>query len=155
MRLYLAQHGSAKPESEDVARPLTDNGRRQAECVAAFLDRSERPRPARIAHSGKLRAQQTAEAFSAVWGGIPVEAALGLAPNDDPATWSSHLASVQEDLMLVGHLPYLQRLTGLLLCGDPDQDVVRFRNACILCLERSDSGWSVLWHFHPALLSGG
>lgn len=153
MRLYLVQHGLAKDESEDALRPLSGQGRREAEVCADFLARSgERPQPVRILHSGKLRARQTAEIFAVAWGGIPVAQALDLAPKDDPSAWSAHLASMRDDVMLVGHLPHLQRLAGLLLCRDPACAVVHFQNAGVLCLEESDSGWSVLWHINPKQL---
>lgn len=37
MHLYLIQHGDAKSEQEDPARPLSDKGRRDVEKVAGFL----------------------------------------------------------------------------------------------------------------------
>jgi phosphohistidine phosphatase len=43
--------------------------------------------------------------------------------------------------MLVGHLPHLARLTGLLLGADPDGAVVAFRPGTLVVLERSDAGW--------------
>ena len=155
MRLYLAQHGLAMDESEDSRRPLSVQGRHDAEVCAAFLaNGSERPQPSVIRHSGKLRARQTAEIFAAAWGGIPVETTLDLAPGDDPAVWSAHLASMREDAMLVGHLPHLQRLAGLLLCANPASEPVHFQNAGVLCLEKNEPGWSVIWHVNPPLCRG-
>src|SRR3989454_7116617 len=40
MDCYLVQHGEAKPEQEDPARPLTDRGRRDVERVAHAAGRS-------------------------------------------------------------------------------------------------------------------
>jgi len=53
--------------------------------------------------------------------------------------------------MLVGHLPYLPRLTSLLLCAQPEREVVRFRNGGVLCLERTENEWSVCWQVNPTL----
>jgi len=154
MRVYLVQHGLAKDVSEDAERPLSDQGREDVTRCAGFLSLFEKPRPLKILHSGKLRAAQTADMFAEAWGGIAVERTLDLAPNDDPSVWSAHLASMHADVMLVGHLPHLQRLAGLLICGDPSRQAVHFRNGGVLCLERGDDGWSVLWHINPTLFYG-
>lgn len=154
MRVYLAQHGLAKDESEDAERPLSDQGREDVARVAGFLSLFEKPRPSRVVHSGKLRAAQTAEMFAESWGGLPVEQALDLAPNADPSAWSAHLASINADVMLVGHLPHLQRLAGLLLSGETEREVIRFRNAGAVCLEKSENGWSVCWQVNPTLFYG-
>ena len=154
MRLYLVQHGLAKDESEDAARPLSDQGREDVTRCAGFLSLFEKPRPAIILHSGKLRAQQTAEMFAEAWGGIAAQTTLGLAPNDDPAVWQAHLAAMDEDVMLVGHLPHIQKLAGLLICGDPAREAVRFRNGGVVCLEKGNTGWTLLWQIHPTLFYG-
>ena len=152
MRVYLAQHGLAKSREEDEARPLSGQGREDVARVAGFLSLFAKPRPVRILHSGKLRAAQTAEMFAEGWGGLPVEEAPDLDPNADPGIWSAHLTSMNEDVMLVGHLPHIERLAGLLICGDASRQAVRFRNGGVLCLERTDSGWCVCWQVNPQLL---
>jgi phosphohistidine phosphatase len=154
MRVYLVQHGLAKDKSEDAERPLSAQGREDVIRCAGFLSLFEKPEPSRIVHSGKLRVQQTAEMFAEAWGGIPVTAMLGLSPNDDPGIWSAHLVSMHEDVMLVGHLPHLQRLAGVLICGDSEREVVHFCNGGVLCLERMQAGWSIIWQINPTLLYG-
>jgi len=154
MRVYLVQHGLAKDQSEDAERPLSDQGREDVTRTAGFLSLFEKPQPSKIVHSGKLRAEQTAEMFSQAWGGLPVERAIDLAPNADPGVWSAHLASMNDDVMLVGHLPHLQRLAGLLICGDAQRQAITFRNAGVVCLKRGESGWAVLWQIHPTLFYG-
>ena len=60
MRVYLVQHGESRPEEEDPQRRLTDEGVRNVQNVARFL----RPLGLKLEtiwHSGKHRAQQTAE----------------------------------------------------------------------------------------------
>jgi len=154
MRVYLVQHGLAKDKNEDAERPLSGQGREDVTRCAGFLSLFEKPRPLKILHSGKLRAEQTAEMFAEAWGGIAVERTLDLAPNDDPSVWSAHLASMSDDVMLVGHLPHLQRLAGLLICGDPGCETVCFRNGGVVCLEKKETGWRVLWHINPTLFYG-
>lgn len=153
MRLYLVQHGEAKPESEDPARPLTEKGWRDAERVARGVAERTDARPRRIVHSGRLRARQTAEAWARWFPEATVEERPGLGPNDDPSIWAERLGAETEDLVLVGHLPHLGRLAGLLLCGEADREVVTFTMAGAVCLERHDptGRWTLRWSLPPDL----
>jgi phosphohistidine phosphatase len=103
----------------------------------------------RIVHSGKTRARQTA----AAWGealGVPVEEADGLAPLDHPAIWATRVATPAGDLMLVGHLPHLAKLAGLLLAGDSDRPIIAFRQGGLVGLEDGPARWSVWLVLPPA-----
>ena len=60
MKLYLVQHGEAKSEKEDPDRSLTDRGTAEIRAVAEAAKRAGL-KPAQIYHSGKTRAQQTAD----------------------------------------------------------------------------------------------
>jgi phosphohistidine phosphatase len=65
MRLYLVQHGEAKPEEEDPAHHLTERGFADLQKVADLL------RPLKLAvlaiwHSGKPRAVQTAQILAQI-----------------------------------------------------------------------------------------
>jgi len=151
MKVYLVQHAEAKEKSEDESRPLTHQGHEDVTRTAGFLSLFEKPQPALIAHSGKLRARQTAEMIAEAWHVENVREEAGLSPNDDPALWAASLAESEEDVLLAGHLPHLQRLAGLLLANDADAEPVRFCNAGVVCLERTEKGWQLLWHIIPTL----
>jgi len=151
MDLYLVQHAEAKPEQEDPARPLTDRGRREVERVARAAARAGL-QVAHIAHSGKLRARETAEILAAEVsppGGVAQLA--GLAPMDDPAIAQRAVEELTEHTMLVGHLPHLSRLASLLVVGDPALDIVAFRMGGIVCLEHQEGRWQVGWALTPEL----
>lgn len=154
MRVYLAQHGEAVDASADASRPLSGQGREDITRAAGFLSLFEKPKPSRILHSGKQRAAQTAEMFAEAWKVDTVSEVPDLAPNDDAAVWFEHLQAMSQDVMLVGHLPHLQRLAGLLLCDDPEKEPVRFRMGGVVCMERNSSGWSLLWQINPTLFYG-
>ena len=150
MRLYLVQHGEAKPKDVDPERRLTEKGRRDAEKVAAFL------RPLGLAvtavrHSGKPRARETAEILAGALdakGGV-VERA-GLAPNDPVAPVAEEINSAAEDTMIVGHLPFLGKLASALVAGEESTGVLAFRNGGVVCMVRTDEGaWAVLWAVTP------
>lgn len=154
MRVYLAQHGLAEDKSTDPTRPLSPQGREDVARVAGFLSLFEKPQPSRILHSGKLRAQQTAAMFAEGWGNLMVESAPDLDPNADPTLWSAHLSSMSTGVMLVGHLPHLQRLAALLVTGNEGCEAIRFRNGGVVCLEREEKNWSICWHINPSLFYG-
>ena len=70
-----------------------------------------------IRHSGKLRAQQTAEIFAEHLDTQAV-AAAGLAPKDDVAAIAGAIEQEQGVVMLAGHLPFLERLAAQLVTGN-------------------------------------
>jgi phosphohistidine phosphatase len=153
VQVYLVQHGEAKPETEDPARPLTDRGREEVRRVARHAA-ALRLQVAEIRHSGKLRARQTAEIFAAAL--VPshgVQEMDGLAPADAPGKARGEIESAREPVMLVGHLPHLRHLASLLLVGDPDREIIRFRNGAIVCLVKSEGGWLLQWILTPELAS--
>lgn len=146
MRLYLVQHAEAKSEDEDPERPLSDKGREEAEAVARHL----RISVSKIFHSPKLRARQTAGIFSSALK-APAEEKEGLKPLDDPQIAREMVESQGEDLMLVGHLPHMDKLSSLLLTGDADAGIIKFRMAGVVCLELG-AGWKLEWMLIPGLL---
>lgn len=151
MEVYLVQHGEAMPKSADRARPLSDQGRREVGQVAFFAAQMGLTVD-QIRHSGKTRAEQTAailgESLSPPGGVVTVP---GLAPLDDVKPMADALGSESQPVMLVGHLPFMARLTGLLLTGDADNQVVRFRMGGIVCLARDENGWQVVWNLTPEM----
>lgn len=153
MELYLVQHAEAKAKDEDPARPLSEKGWESLEKVSGFLE-GVGVKVVRILHSGKLRARQTAEKLGEVVGSSEgVGETDGLAPLDDPSIWGERLIEESDNVMLVGHLPHLSRLSGLLISGDLDRKVIEFKNGGVVCLERDDEGnWSVVWIIIPQIL---
>jgi phosphohistidine phosphatase len=153
MFLYLVQHAEAKGKEEDPARDLTEKGRRDSERVARYL-KGLQVQVRQIFQSGKTRAQSTAAILAAqVQATAGVSAAPGLAPLDDPDIWAERLASLDEDVMLVGHLPHLGRLAGLLLSGDKERSVINFQMGGVVRLRRLDAGrWAVDWLVVPDIV---
>ncbi|MDX1575534.1 MAG: phosphohistidine phosphatase SixA [Kiloniellales bacterium] len=153
MRLYLVRHGDALRSNVDPERRLSEAGQRQVGRLAAFL--AERGvRVARVLHSGKPRAEQTAEALAAaVAPGVVPEARDGLSPNDPVEPLVGEVAAWQEDCLIAGHLPHLARLATLLLAGRDVPTGLDFEPAAAACLERDEDGvWSLLWLVGPSLL---
>jgi phosphohistidine phosphatase len=154
MRLYLVQHGQALTDKADPFRPLSETGESDVRAMAAFLAEAQIA-VARIVHSGKLRARQTAELLARAFAGPPpVSERSGLNPNDPPEALASELTEWQDDAMIVGHLPFLGRLVALLVSERARGVVVAFRPGSVVCLEPADAGgWLVAWVIRPELLS--
>lgn len=154
MRLYLVQHGAALGKDVDPQRPLSEQGGRDVRAMADFLGAAG-IRVERIWHSGKRRAEQTAAALSRqVLPRGRIEATAGINPNDSVQEFALDADCWQEDTLVVGHLPYMSRLVSLLICGDPDREMVSYRPGSVVCLERSAAQqWTLQWMLPPGLLA--
>ena len=147
MKVYLLQHAKPKPEEEDPEKPLSDEGRDDVAKVAAYL---KRIRVSKVQHSGKLRAQQTAEILAKSLK-VGIMKADSLEPMADPTIWAEKLDKESENVMLVGHLPHLNKLASLLLCQDADKKIIGFQQGGVVCLKKTE-GWSVAWMIVPDLM---
>lgn len=153
MLLYLVQHGEAKKEDQDPKRGLTDRGKEDVRKIAEYAARL-RIRSSEIFHSAKPRAQETARILAQhLKPERGIDQADNLLPMDDPALWALRILGMGEDIMLVGHLPFLQRLAGLLLCGDKEKACVDFKMGGMVCLRRFEDGrWAVEWVVVPEMV---
>jgi len=154
MRLYLVQHGEALPEEVDENRPLSEGGKMDVQGMAEFLEESG-VAIGRLLHSGKLRAQQTAEHIArAIFPDGKIETSQKMAANDSVTRFAQQIGDWNTDVMLVGHLPFMARLVAKLITANEDNQIVTFLPGSIVCLERDGSGlWSMAWMLRPELLS--
>jgi phosphohistidine phosphatase len=153
MFLYLVQHAEAKREEEDPGRDLTEKGRQDIESVAHLLKRLN-VQVRQIFHSGKTRAQSTADVLARhLKPPAGVSEAPGLAPLDDPEIWAGRIVKMDEDFLLVGHLPQLGRLAAILMCGDKEKSVINFQMGGAVRLRRMEtSQWAVDWMVVPEII---
>ena len=151
MALFLVQHGKSLPKEIDPEKGLSEEGKNEVEGVAVQAKEYGLMVSA-IKHSGKKRARETAEIFAgflAPRGGV--EEMGGLAPLDDVTRLDLKAA---ENLMLVGHLPFMEKLASYLITASSDRPpVIKFQNGGIVCLDRdaeADS-WFIKWTLFPKL----
>ena len=153
MHLYLMQHGEAVPPEQDPARPLSDKGRQDVERLAAFLA-ERKVALSRVVHSGKLRARQTAEILvEAVAPAVRLEEIAGIAPMDPVEDFAAAVAARDSDSLVVGHLPFMEKLTSYLVVGNEDTPVIKFQNGAVVCLDldREVGSWVIKWALSPKL----
>ena len=154
MQLYMVQHGEAKPKDEDPDRYLTDKGVQDVKKMAQFirpLDLNVRA----VWHSNKTRAVQTAEILGAA---LQREESLiewdDLSPTDPVNPIIQKLKTQEEDIMIVGHLPFLSKLISMLITGDENKGLVAFRNGAVVCLQGDSEGsWKLAWMMTPTQIS--
>jgi len=154
MHLYLVQHAEARQKETDAERHLSEKGRKTAKRMASYLASNIDITLFRILHSPKVRAAETARIFYERLkpaGGI--EEAKELSPTSTPWGWVERLVQLEEDIMIVGHLPHLQRLSSILLCQDEHKKIIEFEKGCVIYLERDESSiWAIRWMLTPSIL---
>jgi phosphohistidine phosphatase len=126
MNLYLLRHGIAvEPgppgHEKDSERPLTPKGQHQLRQIAAAMKKMDLWFDL-ILSSPFLRAKQTAEIIA---GSLKLKRQPGfsdvLTPDGNPKALIRQLNEskpVPENVLLVGHEPYLSRLIALLTTGE-------------------------------------
>lgn len=154
MKLYLVRHGDALPKGQDPNRGLSDVGIAEVTSVAKFLSSADISSNAKVFHSSKKRAKQTASIISDVLKIHSIEEKDFLNPHDNPQIMFEEIIDTKEDTMLVGHLPYMEELLSLLVTGKTNISVGIFSTASIFCLEKSNTTdiWSIKWAVSPQLL---
>lgn len=154
MLLYLVQHGEANSKETDVSRSLSEKGTADIKKVAAHAA-AMNVSVSRIVHSGKRRAVQSAQILSEhITVRNEVAESDALSPMDDPQIWHERLLKIDEDLILVGHLPFMAKLSGLLLCGSGEKAAVHFEMGCMVCLKRAEDGsWALEWIIKPQMIN--
>jgi phosphohistidine phosphatase len=150
MAIFLVQHGKSLAKDQDPEQGLSRQGIDDVERIAAVAQGYD-VHVESIVHSGKKRARQTAEIFaSALKPAESIEEKDGLKPLDDVRVFAGSL-NPRSQLMVVGHLPFMERLTSLLITGNVDQPVFKFQNGGIVCLDEGpeEKGWVIKWTLMP------
>lgn len=145
--VYFAQHGIALASDEDETRPLSDFGHSEVRKVAACLKRHGVV-VSSVFHSGKLRAQQTADLFAQEWTAVKVSEQPGMAPNDEPAEL---IAQLDDNALYVGHLPHIQKVVSKLISGNENAATLKFKNTAVACVEIDAQSTCLRWFITPDL----
>lgn len=137
MKVFLIRHGQASSVEVDPEKGLSKEGREE---VSLLLNLLKDEKVDRVFHSGKARAKQTAEILAKGLGlDSPIEK-TGLMPNDEVLATALELDLEEGNLMLVGHMPFVDRLANALLPGS-DKDPFSVPTATAIILERKDDEW--------------
>lgn len=152
MALYLVQHGKSLPKDVDPDQGLSEEGIAETKRIARVAAEYG-VIVSQIKHSVKTRACKTAEIFASALNPQQGTAEVaGLKPLDDVGAFAATIDPGQNS-MLVGHLPFMERMTSYLITGAPDKPVFKFQNSGIVCLNKDpDSGtWVIVWTLMPKI----
>lgn len=149
MRLILVRHGQANPVEIDPEKGLSEAGQLEVARLAALIG------PLQVGvdeiwHSDKLRAKQTAELLARAIkskNGLALKRNLG--PNDDVAKVADAIMAEGKDLMIVGHLPFLNNLLSSMLAGEQHRCAFAFTTAGMAQLEYDGNRWRLQWFINP------
>jgi phosphohistidine phosphatase len=153
MALFLVQHGISATKDVDSERGLSGQGRVETERIAQVAN-GYSIRVEKIVHSGKKRAEQTATVYHDTLSvKAPLEFISGINPMDDVQAFVESI-NPEMDLMVVGHMPFMQRLVSYLTTGAEEIRVYQFQNSGIVCLDKSEgtdgkSDWYIKWTLNP------
>jgi phosphohistidine phosphatase len=143
--IVLVHHAEAVGPEVDPMRPISDVGRAAATRLA--MEAAGRGvRPDQVWHSGKLRARQTAELFWRACNPLAAFfAARGLQPDDPPGWIRDELVGESRSILIVGHMPHLDRLLHVLLQSGPGGGAAAFPLHGCVALERDTGRWKEIW----------
>ena len=150
MALYLVQHGKSLSKDIDPDQGLSQEGIAETKRIAEVAV-NYRVNVSQIKHSVKARAHQTAgifaSAFNPAGGILEVD---GLKPMDNVTTFAA-IIDPDENTMLVGHLPFMDRMASYLVTGSTDTPVFKFQNSGIVCLNKNPDtdSWVIVWTLMP------
>lgn len=150
MALYLVQHGLSLPKDKDPEQGLSQKGKQDTERMADVAA-GYGIKVSRIIHSVKKRARQTAEIFASKLNPPKgLEEKTGYKPMDDIVAIALSVKT-GDDHMIVGHLPFMEKLTAFLITGTAETTVFKFQNSGIVCLDQNpDTGaWTIKWSLMP------
>jgi phosphohistidine phosphatase len=152
MALYLIQHGKSLPKEQDADQGLSAEGIAETQRMAN-LAAEHGIVVSQIRHSLKTRARQTAEIFAkALNPEKGLQEASGINPLDDVVAYAPKI-DPDQNIMLVGHLPFMERMCSHLIIGSIDKPVVKFQNSGVVCLDKDTASrsWMIRWTLMPKI----
>jgi phosphohistidine phosphatase len=149
--LYVLQHGEAVPKEIQPDRPLSEQGIRDVRILARHMQNMG-VQLQNVFHSGKLRAQQSARLITeTISPEIQPVQTEGLNPNDDPSVIIGDFEQMNENILIVSHMPFVSRLCSTLLTGTTGADFASVPGT-LFCLEKADDKWRLVYMLRPDFL---
>jgi len=153
MKLYLARHGDYGLDASGLD-VLSEKGIHDITQMARSLKHMNL-QVLSVLHSSKNRTMQTAALLAQ---GFSCEESPqlhpGLEPDDDVLGFINELVHWDEDILIVGHLPFMRKLVSQLLIGNDKKEIVHFHTGTLVLLSQVDkSHWMIDWVLTPTLVT--
>ncbi len=148
MALFLVQHGLSLSKNEDPDKGLSDTGKERTALIAGVA-KNYSITVKSIVHSAKKRAVQTAAVFQEYL--LPdnsMEEVEGINPKDDVKLFAESI-NCGDNLMVVGHMPFMEKLVSYLTTGFETNRIYKFQNSGIICLDQEEDKWFIKWTLNP------
>jgi phosphohistidine phosphatase len=152
MTLYLVQHGQSLSKDVDPDQGLSEKGVAETERIAGVA-KNYQINVGQIMHSVKTRARKTADIFASALNPTKgLKEVEGLKPMDDVAAFAASL-NPDTNTMLVGHLPFMERMASYLITGSVDKPIFKFQNSGIVCMDKDPNSefWVIVWTLMPRI----
>ncbi len=149
MKIYLARHGEANSADIDPEKGLSDKGKTDITRIAEMIRHLDIV-VTEIYHSGKARAEQTASILSqTIQAANGISKKQGLEPNDPIEPVADELRTLVENIMIVGHLPFMAKLASLLISQDDHKSLFDWQPGSIACIEQEKGKFTLQWFINP------
>jgi phosphohistidine phosphatase len=150
VELLLVRHGQAGAAATDDARTLTERGQSQARTVGELLQTIHWA-GTEVWHSPKARAKETAEKMLGASGlSLELKERSGLRPEDNVVECAADIETVKNDLIIVGHNPFMDAMGDYLTPGDVHKSTYFFSTGSSLHLKKNGAGdWETLGFYTP------
>jgi len=146
MKLVLVRHGHALDERENSSRPLSELGHVQVEKSANFIKNSFPNDYFKIIHGPKLRAKESAEIINSKLTDSKIEVHSDMLPESDVVSWENKIINMRENVILVGHLPFLEIFLNKITYNNNNID---FKTATTKVLNIKNNNFNLIKSFTP------
>jgi phosphohistidine phosphatase len=150
MALFLVQHAKSLSKDLDPDQGLSKEGINEVERIANVA-KDYSISVSKIYYSTKTRARQTAKIFaSTLKPSDGIQEKNGLKPLDDVTTLAEKLDN-KDNIMLIGHLPFMEKLAAYLITDSVEKSIIKFQNGGIVCLDKYPDSvtWIIKWTLMP------
>ena len=151
MEIFVVRHGIAVDSDVDVKRPLSAEGSNQVKAMGQYL-KDKIGNIEHVIHSEKLRAIQTAQILhETACPDASISQQIGLSPNDDPDALLDKLPLWEPSVMIVSHLPFVDKLVSQLVTSDIHHSICSFSPGTIVKLNKNNHHATISFILHPGL----
>lgn len=150
MKIYLVRHGESSTTGQENTRPLSKKGKSDVKALAKFIA-PLKLKVTYLYHSNKLRAFETAKILlPSIKVENPMLTRIELDPLAPISPLLDEIYAADNDVLLVGHMPFMGKLVSYLVTGKENPDIVAFKAGSMVCLEQKErERWLICWMHAP------